>query len=254
MGLFSTLLGRPRAERIARFPHGRVGYAVGDIHGRADLLARMLDRLEADATTSDAPVAVFLGDYIDRGPDSRLVLELLLEPRPRGFERRFLLGNHEAALLAFLRDPEIGRAWLRHGGVPTLRAYGVTPPSLDAPADAFAAAAAALRARMPALHRDFLERLERSVVYGGYAFVHAGVDPRKPLEAQSDRDLLWAREAFLKARRAHEYVIVHGHTPEEKPYADHRRIGVDTGAYATGKLTAVRLVGADVSFLTLGPT
>lgn len=254
MALFGNRTGAQAPARIARFAEGRVGYAVGDIHGRADLLTKLLARLEEEPRTGDeAPIVIFLGDYVDRGPDSAGVLDLLMTPRPRGFERRFLLGNHEAAMLAFMEEPARYRDWLKHGGVQTLLSYGVRPPPLAGPSEALAGAAHDLKARMPAAHREFLSRLDRYVTYGDYAFVHAGVDPAKPLDAQSDQDLLWIREKFIDSKRAASHVIVHGHTPIDQPHRDHRRIGVDTGAYATGRLTAVKLHGEDAAFIQVGP-
>lgn len=245
---------RPAPSAGARFEAGRVGYAIGDIHGRVDLLTRMLDLVaRAPKDSAHAPILIFLGDYVDRGPDSRAVLNLLMSPVPTGFERRFLLGNHEAAMMGFLEDPSRYRDWLRHGGRETLLSYGVTPPRLDAAREALDDAAAAFRARLPALHLEFLRRLERSVILGDYAFVHAGIDPDKPFTDQTDLDLLWARDKFIRSRRTHEYVVVHGHTPTERPYRDHRRIGLDTGAYATGRLSAAKFSGGEVEFMSVGP-
>lgn len=241
-----------KKEVPACFSPGRVGYAVGDIHGRADLLARMFDRLERDVRpTGDAsPIVVFLGDYVDRGPDSAEVIDLLLTGRPEGFERRFLKGNHEAAMLSFLEDPVANRGWLSHGGLETLASYNVHPlPSLGASAEEVAEAGASLRSRLPDQHRSFLEALERFVVLGDYCFAHAGVDPARKLEAQLDADLFWIRGRFLEDRRRLPYKVVHGHTPVTAPYQDERRIGLDTGAYFSGALSAARFCDTAVDFL-----
>jgi len=234
-----------------RFPDGRIGYAVGDVHGRADLLARMFERLENDARVSGAkPVVVFLGDYIDRGPDSAEVIELLLLGRPEGFERRFLKGNHEAAMLAFMADPVAHRAWLSHGGLETLASYKcAVMPTIGAGADELVAARDAFVQVLPALHRAFLARLERFVSIGDYLFVHAGVDPSKDLAGQSDADLFWIRRRFLNDQKRLDQCVVHGHTPTDQPYSDKRRVGVDTGAYYSGRLSAVRLEADRVDFL-----
>lgn len=237
----------------AKFIDGRVGYAVGDIHGRADLLSQMLDALEArageDTREGGAPVVVFLGDYVDRGPDSAGVIDLLLRDRPCGYERRFLKGNHEQAMLAYMESPLENRAWVLQGGAETMRSYGVTPPPpLGATEGDWVLAAEMLRAHVPEAHLDFLNTLERYVAFGDYAFVHAGVDASRTLEQQTDTDLLWSRSQFIASKRRFSHRVVHGHTPVDRPYADERRIAVDTGAYASGVLTAARFEADQVSF------
>lgn len=245
-----------RARPAARFAEGRVGFAVGDIHGRADLLSEMLRMLEARVASEQReagpPVVIFLGDFVDRGPQSAAVIDLLLAGRPQGYEARFLKGNHEQSMLAFLEAPLENRAWLLQGGSETLTSYGVQPPSLlNASDEDWAAAAAALRARLPAAHLDFLNSLERYVALGDYAFVHAGVDPSRTLEQQTDEDLFWSRAAFIASKRSFSHRVVHGHTPVDRPYADHRRIAIDTGAYASGTLTAARFEGERVEFISV---
>lgn len=238
----------------AAFVEGRVGYAVGDIHGRADLLAKMLDQLEArvevDTRPAGPPLVIFLGDYVDRGPDSVGVIELLLSGRPHGFERRYLRGNHEQAMMGFLAKPVANRQWLLQGGLETMLSYGIQPPAAVGAEDKdWIAAADALKAKLPESHLAFLNALERYVVLGDYAFVHAGVDAARSLEDQTDDDLYWSRERFIASKRRFSHKVVHGHTPVDKPFADDRRIAVDTGAYASGTLTAARLEGEHVSFL-----
>jgi len=239
----------------ATFPEGRVGFAIGDIHGRVDLLSKLLVDLEAraaaDTRDGRAPIVIFLGDYVDRGPDSREVIDMMLAGRPLGYERRFLRGNHEQAMMAFAAAPLENRAWLLQGGAETLLSYGVTPPSpINATREDWLKAAAELNAALPADHRAFLDGLERYVELGGYAFVHAGVDAGRALEHQTDDDLYWSRERFLNSKRRFSHRIVHGHTPSAEPYADDRRVGVDTGAYASGTLTAARFEGDKVSFIS----
>ncbi len=240
----------------SKFADGRVGYAVGDIHGRADLLAPLLDALEAradeDRREGGAPVVIFLGDYVDRGPDSAGVIDLLLHERPYGYERRYLKGNHEQAMLAYMESPLENRAWVLQGGAETMRAYGVTPPSpLGASEGDWVIAAELLRAQLPEQHLEFLNSLERYVVFGDYAFVHAGVDASRTLEQQTDRDLFWSRAQFIASKRRFSHRVVHGHTPVDRPFVDERRIAVDTGAYASGVLTAARFEGEEVSFLAV---
>lgn len=239
---------------VARFLDGRVGYAVGDIHGRSDLLADMIALLEArsidDARLAGPPIVVFLGDYIDRGHDSAGVIGMLAAGRPRHCECRFLRGNHEQSLMAFLDNPMANRGWLLQGGAETVMSYGVRPPPFNGSAEAWRAAADELRARMPVAHLDFLNNLERYVELGDYAFVHAGVDDARSLADQTDEALYWSREAFMASKRPFSHRIVHGHTPVDRPFADTRRVAVDTGAYASGILTAARFEGEAVSFVT----
>ncbi|HRP11142.1 MAG TPA: metallophosphoesterase family protein [Terricaulis sp.] len=254
MDLLAMLMPKPPPP--AACPDGRVRYAVGDIHGRADLLEEMLKRLEAraieDLRPAGEPVVIFLGDYVDRGRESSRVLDLLIEARPAGFERRYLKGNHEQSMLAFLEDPITHRAWLMHGGNETLLSYGVQPPSpLHSKDEDWAAAAAALSEKLPPAHLKFLKDLERYIAVGDYVFAHAGIDPARPLTKQTDRDLFWIRARFLNSRRRGKYRVVHGHTPVDSPYSDRRRVGVDTGAYASGVLTAARLEGPELDFLAV---
>jgi serine/threonine protein phosphatase 1 len=254
MNLLHLFARRPQPP--AKFVEGRVGYAVGDVHGRADLLGDLIadieERAQHDARAAGPPVLVFLGDYVDRGPDSAGVLDLLLSGRPANCERRYLRGNHEQAMVAFMDNPAANRGWLIHGGTETMLSYGVQPPaSVGASEDDLAAAAAALRASLPPEHLAFLDGLERYVELGGYAFVHAGIDAERALTEQTDGTLYWTRERFLESKRRFTHRVVHGHTPSERPYVDERRIGVDTGAYASGILTAVRLEGEAVTFFSV---
>ena len=254
MDLLAMLTRKP--PPAATFPDGRVRFAVGDIHGRADLLEEMLNRLEARAVEelrpAGEPVVIFLGDYVDRGRESARVLDLLIAGRPAGYERRYLKGNHEQSMLAFLEDPVANRTWLMHGGNETLIAYGIQPPSpLHAKEADWAAAGAALREALPAAHLHFLTELERYIAIGDYVFAHAGVDPARPVHKQTDRDLFWIRARFLNSRRRLKHRVVHGHTPVDQPYADRRRVAVDTGAYASGVLTAARLEATEVEFLSV---
>jgi serine/threonine protein phosphatase 1 len=247
--VFSRLFGRRPAQAAAPSTGGRLIYAIGDVHGRLDLLAPLVGDIAQDAeraTTAQPPMLVFLGDYVDRGPESKGVVELILElSASRAFEVRTLKGNHEEALLQFLDDPGFGAAWTEHGGAATLASYGVQPPAQRTDLEAWNNAREALRAVLPPEHRRFFEGLELMVTAGDYAFVHAGARPGVPLEAQSERDLLWIRQEFLEDRRRFEKVIVHGHTPLEEPQLTPVRLGLDTGAYATGVLTAIRLLGED---------
>jgi serine/threonine protein phosphatase 1 len=237
-------------------PRRRRIYAVGDIHGRADLLERMLSDIRKDAREGDyqgPPILVFLGDYIDRGFQSKEVLDLLLGDLESSFETYFLKGNHEEAMLQFLDTPSMGPRWADFGGMETLVSYGVAPPPTRTSREDWAIASCALNRALPPGHLDFLMSLRLSIQIGGYMFVHAGVRPGVDLAEQSERDLLWIREEFLGDSRPLGAVIVHGHTPAIQPHRDSRRIGIDTGAYLSGRLTAVRLEDDAVAFLSTGP-
>lgn len=231
----------------AAVPAGVRVYAVGDVHGRADLLARMLARIDADREAragADRSVEVFLGDYIDRGPQSREVIDMLIEREQAG-GAICLLGNHEDMLLRALESPALMGDWLNNGGRETLMAYGVAP----SPVKGVYALHAELLEALPASHRAFLEGLRQSFECGDYFFVHAGVDPEVPLDQQRTEDLLWIRSRFLEYTGPLSKVIVHGHTPRTQPEIGGYRINIDTGAYITGTLTCLVLEGEDLRFL-----
>ena len=232
-------------------PEGQLVYAIGDIHGRRDLLVQLLREIEDDAASHVSATRrslVFLGDYVDRGPDSRGVIELLCTGLPVGFETVFLKGNHEWFLLDFLERPEALPLWLYNGASATLASYGV--PSSSPTADT---EPSALReqfaAALPSSHRSFLASLEMTNVVGSYLFVHAGLRPGVALEHQDPEDLMWIREPFLEAREHFGYIVVHGHTPGPEPVVRSNRICIDTGACMTGRLTALRLFASERSFL-----
>jgi len=242
----SPSLGQPT------LPEGQLLYAVGDIHGRLDLLQSLLDLIDADARTSgDAGrrILVFLGDYVDRGPDSRGVVEKLLRDLPQGFDTHFLKGNHEALLLDFLEDAACLDHWRLNGGDATMLSYGVDTERLarfGAPAETWRRAFAEA---LPEAHLRFFRNLQLSVSFGDYLFVHAGVRPGVPLAAQSEADLIWIRGPFLDHAEPLGKIVVHGHTPGQEPVTRPNRIGIDTGAVFTGRLTALRLKGGSRKFL-----
>ena len=232
-------------------PDGEVVYAIGDIHGRTDLLSALLALIERDAARGDPSkkTLVFLGDYVDRGPDSRGVIEMLSAGPLGGFDAHYLKGNHEQFLLDFLNDPDCLHAWCRNGGKPTLTSYGVDIDRLErigAPPEAWREAFAAA---LPPAHLRFLESLELTCVIGDYVFVHAGLRPGVPLAEQVADDLLWIRHEFLDAEEPFGKIVVHGHTPERKPVVRTNRIGIDTGAVFSGCLTALRLANGTRDFL-----
>ena len=250
-------------SRITTAPQGECIYAIGDIHGRCDLLERLIVEIEQDAAKlpeGTRATIVFLGDYIDRGLQSRDVIELLLSDRLSAFETIFLMGNHEEALLKFLEDESFGSQWVRYGGGETLYSYGFQPPNTRGSLGSHEAMATArsawsklwtaFRDRMPPEHLEFYQSLKSYHAAGDYLFVHAGLRPDVDMNEQSTRDMLWIRDEFLDDTRQFSHLIVHGHTPAETVYRDNRRIGLDTGAFLSGKLSAARFFGEDVTFLT----
>ena len=249
--MLAKLFG-PRASKpppvLPRVPQGTRLYAIGDIHGRLDLLTELERRIADDAASSGAArnVIVYLGDYLDRGGQSREVVERLIERPLSGFERVLLLGNHEDSMLQFLVDVQIGPAWLGFGGAATLLSYGIKPPVSDRD---LVRAQEELRAKLPERHLAFLRGLKLNHVEGDYYFVHAGIRPGVPLDAQRPSDLLWIRDEFLHSRQDYGKIIVHGHTITETPEIKRNRIGIDTGAFASGLLTCLVLQGEAWSFL-----
>ena len=254
-------LFRPKSKVTAptapAVPDGTVVWAVGDIHGRLDLLLPLVEAMAADlhASRADRKMVIFLGDYIDRGPDSRSVLRLLAGlSRSQGVEWRFLKGNHEQAMLEFLEDPSRGARWCEYGGDRALRSWGLRVPELAHRTEAWERVAADLRHKLTKPKLAFLENLELSVTVGDYFFSHAGARPGVTLDRQMSEDLLWIRQPFLESRTGFECVVVHGHTPAKAVHADHRRIGIDTKAYDSGVLSALRLEGRERTLLqAVGP-
>jgi len=218
-------------------------YAIGDVHGRADLLEQMFSAI--DTTLVSHPVKnavqVLLGDYIDRGPNSREVIDALIA-REHRHKMVYLKGNHEAFALRFLTDPSVLSAWKRVGGMNTLLSYGLQPPTPSGPAEQ-RKIAEAFAAALPESHRQFLQNLRLSFTSGDFFFTHAGVRPGVPLTGQSEQDLLWIRDEFLLHEEDFGKVIVHGHTAVKEPDVRPNRINIDTGAFATGRLSCLMLQG-----------
>jgi serine/threonine protein phosphatase 1 len=228
---------------------GRRIYAVGDIHGCAGLLANIFDRIDDDLKLRPTPdvLQVFLGDYIDRGPDSREVIELLIA-RQRENDVVFLKGNHETFMMNFIETPSILQDWQRLGGLQTLMSYGITP-TINANAVVQAQIAVDFNQVLPESHRQFLGHLKSFFTCGDFFFVHAGVRPGIPLEKQREEDLLWIRQEFLFCKNDFGKIVVHGHTPVQYPDVRSNRINIDTGAYATGRLTCLVLEGSTIDFI-----
>lgn len=241
LGIFRRRSPMPPPSRPRlRTDDAAVAYAVGDIHGCYDLLQELIDRIRDDARrVTGRRVLVTLGDYVDRGPKSAQVLDWLCGPGPEGFERISLAGNHEAMMLEFLDNPSLSSPWLEFGGLETLASYGVDLQRFHRAGQR--ERQAMLQASIPPAHMDLLRNLPTLLVTPRTVFVHAGLRPGVELTEQSDGDLLWIREPFLSAVIEQGPWIVHGHTPVSQPIVAGRRICVDTGAFATGVLTAVRL-------------
>lgn len=238
---------RQTAPIAARIPDGQLVYAVGDIHGERALLDRLLRAILDDAAANKSlhATVIFLGDYVDRGGDSCGVLDVLSDLPNGDVKWRFLRGNHEQAMLDFLVTPEMGPVWLRFGGVETLASYGLLAPAGVADPRRLKDLADGLAERLPLRHLAFLQATEMMIVQGDYIFAHAGIDPGRPLDQQRPDDLLWIRDGFIDRPHRGTHVVVHGHTIVDIPIIDGNRIALDTGAYATGRLTAVALHGLE---------
>ena len=231
-------------------PDGQIVFAIGDIHGCRSHLELLLERISDEISYSSASAKlIFLGDYVDRGPDSAGVLERLASGPLPGDSQAFLIGNHEEAMLAVLDgDMESLSGWLRYGGRETLESYGIGRAEVmqlgaDLPER--------MREAIPASHVDFLRRCQDYVLLGDYLFVHAGIRPGVPLSEQDTADLRWIRSGFLDDDSTdHGMMVVHGHTIVDEPETMSNRIGIDTGCFQTGRLTALVLEGRQRRFLS----
>lgn len=235
----------------ARVPPGRRVYAVGDIHGRIDLLRRLNARIlaDAEAARADSCVVVYLGDYVDRGGQSREVIESLIEDPIAGFECVTILGNHEAFLLEFLDNPGRGDTWVFNGGDTTLRNYGVEVGDPEFYTGGWEWLRDRFLECLPQAHLGFLRNLPLMHEEGDFVFVHAGIRPGVPLENQARQDLLWIREGFLDCEEDFGKMVVHGHTPFKEIQVRSNRIGIDTGAWMSDTLTCLVLHDAEREFI-----
>jgi serine/threonine protein phosphatase 1 len=233
-----------------RLPDGTRVYAIGDVHGHNDLLEALLERVREHVAANPIarPRIVFVGDYVDRGPASRQVLDTLL--LSSSYQDTICLqGNHEGYVLDFLDNPASLSDWLRLGGLETLRSYGLNPGNfLDSRTQQLLAMSLSLALHQNG-HLGFLRDLPSSFTCGDFFFVHAGVRPGVPLDQQSQRDLLEIRKDFLLCTSSFGKIVVHGHTPVSKVEIHPNRINIDTGAYATGRLTCVAIEGNQLQII-----
>ncbi len=243
-------LKHSKTRRKPRVPEGLRIYAIGDIHGRADLLAELSASISADLLRNPVRETrfVFLGDYVDRGHASAEVLDVLSRIRSAN-ETVFLRGNHEQILINFLSDSSILAEWRRHGGLETLASYGINVRNYES-GRSYVEAQKRLLARMPHSHKEFLSGTLFSCTIGDYFFCHAGARPNVPLARQAPQDLMWISKGFIDSPLNFDKTIVHAHTPVCEPELVDGRINIDTGAYLSGILTCLVLEGDRVRFIT----
>lgn len=226
-------------------------YAVGDIHGRADLLEKMLRLIAADHLGyRHQSLIIFLGDYVDRGPNSKDVLNILCTGHYKNIPFYCLRGNHEDILLRFFNDHSVAPGWFHYGGLQTLRSYGFPIQNATQDFEDIGHYQRALKTTIPQAHHDFLNGLPFYARHGDYMFVHAGLHPDEAPEGQNPRNYMWMREPFLSSTKELEAMVVHGHSIRMKPETRISRIGIDTVAYVTGHLTCLVLEGTERRFLS----
>ena len=241
----------------ARGPDGMRLYAIGDVHGRHDLLAAMHRRIESELEyTPDSDWRIIhLGDYVDRGPDSRSVIDFLIAARARDPRNIMLTGNHDIGMLDFLSKPDPDGLFMRYGGIQTAASYGVKLSNggnwFGKSDEALSHGHAALVESVPQAHVDFLRSLPFSATFGDFFFCHAGIRPGVPLESQSKQDLIWIRDVFHDYPGLYPKVIVHGHTPVPEAEVAANRVNVDTLAWQSGMLSALAINGGDKRILTV---
>ena len=234
----------------AVLPEGQRIYAIGDVHGRADLLEQVRDKVAIDLMTR--PIAhatiVTLGDYVDRGPATKTVLDHLTSQTFFPARLVALGGNHDLLFRDFLLNPELGEHWRSMGGVETLKSYGAPTKDFQLGKN-LGGVAATFGDVLPDAHRRLMFDLPLHFEMGDYFFCHAGVRPGRPLDRQAEQDLIWIRDEFLNSDQDFGKVVVHGHTPMDRPQVRHNRVSIDTAAYATGRLTCVVIEGDRLHFL-----
>lgn len=250
-----SLFSRKSKDKGSAFTvaEGELVYAIGDIHGRDDLLGQLISMMEADARMRqpyEKCTLVFLGDYVDRGFQSKDVLDRLLSLKLDWTEVVCLKGNHEDMMLDFMLDPLHNVSWLQYGGLATLASYGVKMIETEDGQLDIVKASKELQEKVPDAHFAFLRDAPLTHTSGSYLFVHAGIRPGVALHAQDPHDLTFIRDEFTESKRNFGVRVVHGHTGVQNPLELPNRIAVDTIAYATGQLTAAVLQGGEVDFLT----
>ncbi|OYY78920.1 MAG: serine/threonine protein phosphatase [Sphingomonas sp. 28-62-20] len=251
MGLFGKLFQGRSAPAAFSTPPNTRAYAIGDVHGRLDLLSELLTKIDKDRQQrpTSRDYTIFLGDLIDRGPQSAEVIDYLLRARSTLNQPIFLAGNHEEMLLRILRhDGRQLAEWLNYGGRQCVESYGIDAAALLHISPE--AAQQRLRAAIPAAHLDFIASFADSFRLGDYLFVHAGIRPGIAVEEQTIADLHWIREDFLDSPARYPFMVIHGHTISSGPDEQHNRIGIDTGAYSSGILTALCIEGTERRYIT----
>ncbi|WP_417679889.1 metallophosphoesterase family protein [Roseibium sp.] len=217
-------------------------YAIGDVHGCYDLLLQLEGIIQKDSEAIDGEKwIILLGDMVDRGRSSAQVLDHLLAPPPKGFKRVCLTGNHERMMVQFIEHPRSALRWLDFGGRETLHSYGIDPRTLENAGKSERKLTQLLQSHIPEEHVNYLKQLPCMIQSTKYIFVHAGLKPGVPIAKQAENDILTIKADFLNDTTDYGFIVVHGHTPVEKPDIRPNRINVDTGAYAIGCLSAVRL-------------
>lgn len=250
--LFRSSSARAAEKSPPSIGENRRAYAIGDIHGRLDLLRELIDKIAADDWVRGAAGStelILLGDYVDRGPESAQVIDFIIRLTRWWPNLHCLMGNHEEVFLLAARGDEGAlRFMTRIGGRETILSYGIDEDVLDGMT--FGELRDWLVETIPESHLTFLSELKEQVVLEDYAFVHAGIRPGIPMDSQQPKDLRWIRDEFLESQVSHEHFIVHGHSISEEVETMSNRIGIDTGAYATGRLTAIGLQGTERWFLS----
>jgi serine/threonine protein phosphatase 1 len=246
-----------KAKRLtvanARVPSGDRIYAVGDIHGRVDLLERLHAKIQGDADS--APPAtrktiIYLGDYVDRGFNSKELIDFLLDKPLRGIAPVYLKGNHDEYFANFIESYEDGEPWLKYGGDATVYSYGVRISEDVPPEQRLEHIRESLRETVPERHMAFFRQLRLAWTVGDFLFVHAGIHPDRPWDRQVSDDLLWIRDEFLQSNRDFGKIVVHGHSVTEEPDVRDNRIGIDTGACYSNVLTCLVLEEDNKRFLS----